>query len=576
MKRLLPLIFSALFILSAHNFALASATEKMETWRMMELRFTASADYSSTGAGEVWMDVEFIHNQTRQSIVRPAFWDGGNSFIVRFAPTLKGRWSYQTKCPQDASLDNISGEFKCSAYRGDLEIYRRGFVRCEKGKKYMTYADGTPFFYLGDTHWGMLTEEIDQAGPHAGTIATDSHFKYIIDRRVEQGFTVYQSEPIGAAFNVEDGEVNASDIAGFQLTDRYFDYIAQAGLTHANAQFFFVAAMSPALAADDRKLEILSRYWVARYGAYPVMWTLAQECDNDFYRERGDQQFYDFSSNPWVKVAEYLHKYDAYSHPLSAHQENAYFTTVTGRGVDFAATNSDGGGASAFASKEVAERTGHNWWAAQWSTPLTAPVNAELVRDYWEDDRPAINYEGRYCGLWTKDFGARVQGWVAFLSGFMGYGYGAIDMWLYKSLYNIDVPSHDGIEEISCEDKLKHWSEAIEYPSAHQMTYMRNFLEQLAWWKLAPVLPGSSHFSAKSSAYAYARGADVELLYLFSHDRNSGTINHLEPHRRYDLVWYNPRSDKMLKTVKIFSDEKGSLTLPDKPDEQDWVAMVKH
>lgn len=571
MKRLFALVFSALFLFTAY----ASENEKIETWRIMELKFSSGTDYTEAGADGIWMDVEFIHERTRQSIVRPAFWDGERSFIVRFAPTQKGKWSYMTRCKQDASLDNIAGSFKCAAYRGDLEIYKRGFVQCEKGKKYMTYADGTPFFYLGDTHWGMLTEEIDEAGEHAGDIKTDSHFKYIVDRRVEQGFTVYQSEPINSAFNVEDGEVNASDIPGFRLTDQYFDYIAKAGLTHANAQFFFVASMSPKLAADDEKLEWLSRYWVARYGAYPVMWTLAQECDNDFYRERGDQKFYDFNSNPWVKVAEYLHKYDAYSHPLSAHQESAYFTTVTGRGVDFGATNSDGGGASAFAAAEVAERTGHNWWASQWSTPLDAPVNADLVRDYWEDDRPAINFEGRYCGLWTMDFGARVQGWVSFLSGFMGYGYGAIDMWLYKSTYNIDVPSHDGIEEITCEDKMKHWSEAIEYPSAHQMTYMRSFLEQLDWWKLVPVLPGDPNFSAKSAAYAYAKGDGVELLYFFARDTKSGTINSLEPNRRYNLVWYNPRTHKAQKAVKICSDENGSLTLPDKPDQQDWVVMVK-
>jgi hypothetical protein len=40
-------------------------------------------------------------------------------------------------------------------------------------------------------------------------------------------------------------------------------------------------------------------------------------------------------------------------------------------------------------------------------------------------------------------------------------------------------------------------------------------------------------------------------------------------------VWYNPRTHKAQKAVKICSDENGSLTLPDKPDQQDWVAMVK-
>lgn len=122
---------------------------------------------------------------------------------------------------------------------------------------------------------------------------------------------------------------------------------------------------------------------------------------------------------------------------------------------------------------------------------------------------------------------------------------------------------------------MKHWSEAIEYPSAHQMTYMRSFLEQLDWWKLVPVLPGDPNFSAKSAAYAYAKGDGVELLYFFARDTKSGTINSLEPNRRYNLVWYNPRTHKAQKAVKICSDENGSLTLPDKPDQQDWVAMVK-
>ena len=107
------------------------------------------------------------------------------------------------------------------------------------------------------------------------------------------------------------------------------------------------------------------------------------------------------------------------------------------------------------------------------------------------------------------------------------------------------------------------------------MTYMRSFLEQLDWWKLVPVLPGDPNFSAKSAAYAYAKGDGVELLYFFARDTKSGTINSLEPNRRYNLVWYNPRAHKAQKAVKICSDENGSLALPDKPDQQDWVAMVK-
>lgn len=81
MKRLFALVFSALFLFTAY----ASENEKIETWRIMELKFSSGTDYTEAGADGIWMDVEFIHERTRQSIVRPAFWDGERSFIVRFA-----------------------------------------------------------------------------------------------------------------------------------------------------------------------------------------------------------------------------------------------------------------------------------------------------------------------------------------------------------------------------------------------------------------------------------------------------------------------------------------------------------
>ena len=89
--------------------------------------------------------------------------------------------------------------------------------------------DGTPFFYLGDTHWTMPKEEFDSAGPNAGDIETNSHFRYIVDRRAAQGFTVYQSEPLYGQINVSDGDITLMDIAAFQNLDRYFKYIDEKG-----------------------------------------------------------------------------------------------------------------------------------------------------------------------------------------------------------------------------------------------------------------------------------------------------------------------------------------------------------
>ncbi len=547
-------------------------SESARTWVMTELRFESSTDYTSGGSEEVLMDVSFTHPKTGETLVRPAFWDGENVFIVRFAPTKEGRWKWVSQCPRDPSLDGLKGTLKCEKYDGELAVYKHGFVRVEPGKKHMTYADGTPFFYLGDTHWGMYSEELDAPGPHAGETGAESHFKYIVDRRVEQSFTVYQSEPLGSPFNVIDGKVDSVDIQGFRIADEYYKYIASSGLVHANAELFFAASMREALAKDDHALEALSRYWVARFGAFPVLWTLAQEIDNDFYSERGHQNFYDFTNNPWVKVAEYIHKYDCYNHPLSGHQENAWHTTVTGRGTG--AEGRDGNGASVFASEEVAQRTGHNWWAVQWSPSLTEPVDPELVRDYWETSRPAINYEGRYCGLWTKDFGSRAQGWISFLSGFFGYGYGAIDIWLYKSDYDIKSESFDGVDHITSADKLKPWSESIEYPSAGQMRHLRSFMESFDWWNLTPVLKDENAFKAEASGYVYARTPGTHVLYFFSKDTSTGEITDNQAGKTLQMTWFNPRTGEYREPVNITASADGRLILPERPDSEDWVLKI--
>lgn len=547
--------------------------ENIERWRLMELSFESETDYAESGADAVRMDVRFKNNNTGESISRPAFWDGDNKFLVRFAPMSTGKWEWVSTCKEDTSLDGLNGSFKCVKYKGDLELYKHGFVKAQPGIKHFRHADGTPFFYLGDTHWNMLTEEYDSPGPHAGDTGAESHFKYIVDRRVEQGFTVYQSEPIGAPFKLQDGTVDQEDIEGFRLADKYFEYIADAGLVHANAQFFFPDNLSAELAADNEKLDNLARYWVARFGAWPVMWTLAQEIDNDFYNEQGFNKLYSYKNNPWVKVAEYLHNHDTYCHPLSGHQEINVHTSITGAG--WKEDISKGRAASVFMSEEVAERTGHNWWAIQWGPQFIEPAEPELIRDYLKSSRPAVNYEGKYCGLWTKDFGSRVQGWAAFLNGLCGYGYGAIDIWLYKSGFDIASPSFDGVDTVTIEDKMVHWSESIEFPSAIHMGYLRNYLEEFDWWNLVPVLCDEPSFDAESSAYYYAKTKNRHVLYFFAkNELTTGTIKDMEPGKKVMLSWYNPRTGEQTKSARYEVGSDGNLKLPEKPDTEDWTLTI--
>ncbi len=544
-----------------------------ETWIAVDLPFVSNKSYGEGEQLYAQFDATFTNPATGTSLTIPGFWDGEGTFVVRFAPTETGEWDYATAAPDDPDLDGKTGKVVATPYSGDLEIYKRGFVTTN-GSKHFVYADGTPFFYLGDTHWNMYQEEFDSPGPYAGETGATSHFKYIVDKRVEQGFTVYQSEPIGTKANLTDGKLDASDVAAFKLNDRYYQYLAEKGLVHANAEFFFCSSMSKAIAEDERYLEAISRYWVARYSAYPVMWTLAQEADNDFYRERHDQQFYDYNDNPWAKVAEFIHKYDAYRRPLSCHQENTSYTTVTGAGSS--ASNRDNGGKSAFYSDEVTARTGHNWWAAQWSPNVAGQESCAVARDYWESGKVAINYEGRYCNLWTKNAGARMQSWIATLSGFAGVGYGAADIWLYDGHYDLDTTSNDGLDTITPEDKATRWNAAVEFESAWQQGVMRRFFERFDWQNLKPDFNDGNIFKPDQAFYVAASvGNETYAIYLYRRSKNSGAVLGMDPDRSYDASWFDPRTGETVEIGEIRPDAQGTWQAPEKPGADDYVLFLK-
>ncbi len=519
---------------------------------------------------DVTLDVAFT-SESGTVLTVPAFWDGGKVWRVRFAPTEPGVWTFKTSCtPDDAGLNGQTGRLKAVPYDGNLEIYRRGFVTTREGLKYFVYADGTPFFYLGDTHWSMMKEEFDEPGPHAGKLKTDSHFKAIVDRRVEQRFTVYQSEPIGISVYLSDSNkvgidysdgISADDVKGFQKMDKYFAYIAQKGLVHANSQFFFPNEMK-AIENDDAYLERLSRYWVARYSAYPVFWTLGQEVDDDFYGK------FDRSNNPYVKVCKWLYQYDPYRHPISAHQENAGCVTRTGNGSNVQP--------SIFQNVP-----GHTWYAVQWSRPLNQPFDLSVPKDFWNggQGKPAILYEGKYCYLWTKDFGARAQGWYAYLTGLYGYGYGAEDIWLYLSTYDMKSTSrHDGVSAVTPEDKAIPWSEALELPSAIQMGYMKKFLQEREWWKLTPEFSGGEmRFTPGAKVFYVAAHEQAKrfVFYFYSTGTETGTLENLPIGRVVTAVWFDPQTGAYQPPVTLTASESGTVALPKKPNDADWVLYVE-
>ena len=513
-------------------------------WKVTDIAFASNKAYQKSFY-DVDLDVIFSHADGTTLRV-PAFWNKGNNWMVRFAPPLIGKWTFKTLCTDESNtgLHNKTGNLICVEYQGDLAIYKYGFVKTTPSKRYFTYSDGTPFFYMGDTHWNI-------------PVNTLSNFKTIVDKRIEQGFTVIQSEPIGAGYKLSDG-VTEDDLSFFVKLDERFRYIADKGLVHANAQLFFASELGRNRAKySDDYLEKLCRYWVARYGAYPVMWTTAQECDNDFYHNLGRHDYYDVITNPWKLVANYIHQYDPYQHPQTGHMENIAHTIAS--------------------TSSFRDLPGHSWYGAQWSPNKNGQLNFKIPKDFWNNGqgKPTVNYEGHYDHLWTKEFGARMQGWTAYLNGMYGHGYGAIDIWLYNSTYDMEKPSLRHGITVSIEDKQTKWDVSLEFASAYQMGYMHSFFKSIEWWKLIPRFDDFNWFINDGSWYSLASiDNDLYVAYFYNNiNTNTGTLKNLE-NTDYIVQWFNPITGNYNASTAV-TIENGTYTIGDKPTIEDWVLVMK-
>ncbi len=567
-------------------------TINAETWVACEIAFESSKTYSDP-FNDVDVDLLLFGNGRLYTI--PAFWDGDNIWKVRFVCPTDGIWYYRTVCTdeENSSLDGRTGKVVCSQYRGEHDIYKHGFVTVNAGKKYFTYDDGTPFFWLGDTHWSLGDETVDMV-------------RIICGKRVSQGFTVFQSEPIGAKFDLTNG-ITEDDISGFADFDEKFAVIAENGLVHANAQFFFTYFMESLIAnnggytadkdlTDSAKkyLEKISRYWVARYGAYPVIWTLGQEADNDFYWSETSHPDWNYKNNPYKLVAEYIAKYDAYDHPLSAHQENAGATAAYGNGdgaSDKCKVYLKNTAPSCFRDVKA-----HNFYAAQWHPSKTEQSGFELEKDYWYNSqgKPVINYEGQYCYLWTKNFGSRMQGWTAFLNGMYGYGWGGHDTWSYLNIFDEENDSSDGVDTITSEEKINAtWQDSLEYESSYQVGYMREFFEKTEWHNLIPRFDNRAYFvPANNAYYVYASNEDnteiVVYFYSFTDESvaqnvntkyyggiKTGTVGCLVPDGKYTYQWFEPITGEFSDEYSFTATKLGTFYIGEKPKATDMVLLIQ-
>lgn len=408
-----------LFLLFLFLFGAAFALDA-EQWTVAEIALVAQDTYANPFL-EVSVSAAFSLPGSNLSLVRPAFWDGGATWRVRFAGVALGTWLYTTAANvPDPGLSNRSGQVTVVAYTGTNEIYQRGFLRVERGGRFLQHADGAPFRWLGDTSWfgPDLVHQADCNAPVNCTSAAD----YIADDRRAKGYTVAQTYFCGQSGGWWLDGKNYSLVNASAFAARVDPYLAR----------YLARGIVPALGvglhemSEDMppgSLARLGAYVAARYGAHHLVWITAQEVDAP-----------NSNSSVWAGVAQALF-YGSYGplgfQPLTAHM--------------WIGPNSSAPLAPDFL---WGDKPWHNFYATQGGhggmTRLRPKAHFQAYRNYRSPltggPVPYLEAEAQYenitCGPWSYANATRAACWKALLCGSLGYTYGGAALWLYKASLN--------------------------------------------------------------------------------------------------------------------------------------------
>jgi hypothetical protein len=484
----------------------------------------------------------------------PAFWAGEQTWRVRYAPAQVGIHRYRTVCSDadNRDLHGVEGELKVTPYEGDNKLLRRGGLRVSEDRRHLEHADGTPFFWLGDTWWLGLCKRLRWPGG----------FKELVADRVAKGFSVIQIVaglyPDMPAFD-ERGDNEAGwpwepefariNPAYFDMADLRMDWLVSQGLVPCllGSWGYYLPWMGV------ERFKQHWRYLVARWGAYPVVWCLAGEGVMPWYLSETREQDEQLQREGWTQVGRYLREIDPCHRLVSIHPTRRGREQVDDDAVlDF----------------EMLQ-TGHG-------DRTSLPRTVDSVVEAWDQKptMPVINSEVCYEGILeaSREEVQRFMFWVCILSGACGHTYGANGIWQANEEGKPYGPSPHGS---SWGDRP--WREAYQLPGSGQLGMAKRLLGRYEWWRMEPhpewVEP---HWSEGNYVLPYAAGIPGELRIIFMFgQRPVPVIKQLEAGARYRAFYWDPSTDREYEAGIAEADADGTWTAPPPQIRRDWLLVLE-
>jgi hypothetical protein len=538
------------------------------------------------------------------------FWDGGNTFRVRITAIAPGTWTWSSSSlPADRGLQGKSGSFIATEWTDDEKAEnpsRRGMIQPSSNGHAFQYADGTPYFLIGDTWWATPTfrflwredDTIRQMGPAAG-------FKEYVAYRKNQEYNCvailaalpnWSNDDKPARLIAEDGTfirsgwVQAGTNSAKNMTDEagnraflfpgkvpgyesYFPDVEQINpeyfksldkkIDYLNSQGFvpFIEVARRDIGQAWKKYypwpESYVRYIEYIWSRYQANICLFSPIHFDYDRETIPADDWNTAANKVI---------DEYGHPP--------FGTLAG-------TNPTGSSLRNWGHTDRAR-----WLSFHQIGNLRTHDSFTLLTEIFntKPSVPAINGEPYYDGMENAEGGSdeaaewcRSAMYGSVLSGGLGghiYGAGGWGGGIWSG-------------EVETASRFPMWKE-FQWPSGDQMRHLKTFLlsEGRRYQDLVPctdrIRPNKSAGAKVTTGWAYGAATpeqDLVLLY-FEKDCPEATITGVIPDTGYTASWFDPINGRWIPVNNpLVSDESGRITLPPFPDKKirsdiDWAIKL--
>ena len=255
------------------TFPVGAGAQTVPLWGRFEKTFAAQVD----AVPETEFSVEFRSPSGKAHDIL-GFWDGGKNWRVRFMPDEPGKWTFQSHSrPAVAGLDGVTGEFACRREESQNSLFRHGAVRVAASGRHFEHADGTPFFWLGDTVW---------YGP--GLSHKDDWEVYLNDRTAKK-FTVVHFNVVAPRNGMpadENGEISFTGTNPIRINPKFYqrldqrvDSVTAHGLLAAIVLTWGLRPVDSGNYLPEKEVVRLMRYLEARYGANHVVWILTGDAE---------------------------------------------------------------------------------------------------------------------------------------------------------------------------------------------------------------------------------------------------------------------------------------------------------